>query len=355
MNRNEQTPNRGLIMHQRKAVFLLIVFFAPFLSGMDGVEPIGSASAAIDDCGGELSPIVWNETISRHAQVPFYNSWDWMGFDDDDDGRRGGRGRSIAQETASEPDSSGAPEEPYMYMSYHSDTALEKFESNIATTIKVGNDSVGAIRVNLSSTHRTTICVEIQGLLGDQIVPAEADVYLMTTNNYESYQGSYQRMHSEDVAKWFRQESSSSDEFVAESSPEWAAFEWTGWKSYRDVHSYESTDSVVMTVSLDGPEEYGSLFSGTVYEEFFIVIDTWDNSRRGDAQVQNNIVVADISISTVERSIILPNWTVSLAFLVFFMAIIMAPLIVNKRYMNAGLELNVTEEQQLMPSLEQKV
>ena len=76
--------------------------------------------------------------------------------------------------------------------------------------------------------------------------------------------------------RWFRQESSSSEEFVAESSPEWAAFEWTGWKTYRDVHAYESTDSVVMSVSLDGPEVYSSLFSGTVYEEFFIVIDTWD-------------------------------------------------------------------------------
>jgi len=344
-------------MHKRKAVVLLLVFLVPLLSGVYGIEPIGSASAAIDDCEGDISPIIWNETISHHAEVPFYNTWDWWsGFgDDDDDDRRGGRkGRSVAQDAAQAPvDSTEAPEEPYMYMNYHSEIALDKFESNIATTIKVGNDSVGAIRVNLSSTHRTTICVEIQGLIGDQLVPAEADVYLMTTNNYESYQGSYQRMHSESSEKWFRQESSSSEEFVAESSPEWAAFEWTGWKTYRDVHAYDSTDSVVMSVSLDGPEVYSSLFSGVVYEEFFIVVDTWDNSRRGDAPVQDKTVVADISISTVERSIILPNWTVSLAFLVFFMAIVMAPLIVNKRYMNAGLEANFTEKQQLMPSLQQ--
>jgi hypothetical protein len=345
-------------MHQRKAAFLLVIFFAPFFSHAHGVEPIGSASAAIDDCGGDLSPIAWNETISRHAEVPYYNSWDWWDDfgDGEDEGKRGGKGRSAAQDSPdSDDDASGAPEEPYMYMNYHSEVALDKFESNIATTIKVGNDSIGAIRVNLSSTHRTTICVEIQGLVGDQIVPAEADVYLMTTNNYESYTGSYQRMHSLDADRWFRQESSSSEEFVAESSPEWAAFEWTGWKSYRDVHAYESTDSVVMSVALDGPEVYSSLFSGTVYEEFFIVIDTWDNSRRGDAPVQDKVVVADISISTVERSIILPNWTVSLAFLVFFMAIILAPLLVNKRYMGAGLEPNLSEEQQLMPSLQQNV
>lgn len=181
-------------MHQRKAAFLLVIFFAPFFSHAHGVEPIGSASAAIDDCGGDLSPIAWNETISRHAEVPYYNSWDWWDDfgDGEDEGKRGGKGRSAAQDSPdSDDDASGAPEEPYMYMNYHSEVALDKFESNIATTIKVGNDSIGAIRVNLSSTHRTTICVEIQGLVGDQFVPAEADVYLMTTNNYESYMGSY--------------------------------------------------------------------------------------------------------------------------------------------------------------------
>ena len=82
-----------MTMHQRKAAFLFAVFFAPFLSDVYGVEPIGSASAAIDDCEGKVSPIVWNETISRHAEVPYYNSWDW--FDDfggdEEEGGRGGK------------------------------------------------------------------------------------------------------------------------------------------------------------------------------------------------------------------------------------------------------------------------
>jgi hypothetical protein len=100
-------------MHQRKAAFLLMVFFAPFLSDVHGVEPIGSASAAIDDCEGKVSPIVWNETISRHAEVPFYNSWDW--FDDfgggEDEGKRGGKGRSAAQDSPqTDTDASDAPQ-----------------------------------------------------------------------------------------------------------------------------------------------------------------------------------------------------------------------------------------------------
>ena len=45
-------------MHKRKAVVLLLVFLVPLLSGVYGVEPIGSASAAIDDCEGDISPII---------------------------------------------------------------------------------------------------------------------------------------------------------------------------------------------------------------------------------------------------------------------------------------------------------
>ena len=74
----------------------------------------------------------------------------------------------------------------------------------------------------------------------------------MTTSQYETYEWSYDRMHSEDFEFWFERESLSDDEFVTEVSPEWAAFDVTGWKTYRDAHAYENTDSVVMSVSLDG-------------------------------------------------------------------------------------------------------
>ena len=108
-----------------------------------------------------------------------------------------------------------------------------------------------------------------------------------------------------------------------------------------------------MSVALDAPEVHSSLFSGTTYQEFFIVVDAWDNSRRGDAGAQNKIIAADVAISTVERSIVLPNWTVSIVFFVFFAAIIMAPVLINKRYMGAGLEPSVEAQKQLMPSLNQ--
>ena len=338
-------------MLQRRAVVLLSIFLLP-LFGVGITTPVGTASAAIDDCKGELSQIVENETISRHAEVPNNNNW-WFVEDYEEDGP--GKRQSIKQsdEGAYPFDPALSPEEEWMYQNYHSPSPVKTLTTNIATTMQIGNDSVGALRVNLSSEHRTTICVEIQGIVGNTTVPAKADVYLMTTSQYENYEWSYNRMHGDRFERWFERESISEDEFISEVPPEWAAFDVTGWKTYRDVHAYENTDSVVMSITMDGPEVYSSLFSDMTYQEFFIVVDAWDNSRRGDAGVQNKILVADVAISTVERSVVLPNWTVSIAFFVFFAGIVLTPVIINRRYMDAGLDPQADAEKKLMPSLQQ--
>ena len=338
-------------MLQRRAVVLLSIFLLP-LFGVGITTPVGTASAAIDDCKGELSQIVENETLSRHAEVPNNNNW-WFveDYEEDGPGKRQSKKQSDGGTYPFDPALS--PEEEWMYQNYHSPSPVKTLTTNIATTMQIGNDSVGALRVNLSSEHRTTICVEIQGIVGDTTVPAKADVYLMTTSQYENYEWSYNRMHGDRFERWFERESISEDEFISEVPPEWAAFDVTGWKTYRDVHAYENTDSVVMSITMDGPEVYSSLFSDMTYQEFFIVVDAWDNSRRGDAGVQNKILVADVAISTVERSVVLPNWTVSIAFFVFFAGIVLTPIIINRRYMDAGLDPQAEAEKKLMPSLQQ--
>ena len=69
-------------MLQRRALILLSILLVPLLSGIFAPS-FGSASAAIDDCQGTLSPIVWNETISRHAEVPFNDYWDPFYYEED--------------------------------------------------------------------------------------------------------------------------------------------------------------------------------------------------------------------------------------------------------------------------------
>ena len=82
---------RGEGMLQRRAAVLLTVLLLPLVGGVFSSNN-GFVSAAIDDCKGEISQIVWNETVSRHAEVPHNSNW-WDPFfedDWDDDGRGNG-------------------------------------------------------------------------------------------------------------------------------------------------------------------------------------------------------------------------------------------------------------------------
>jgi hypothetical protein len=69
------------------------------------------------------------------------------------------------------------------------------------------------------------------------------------------------------------------------------------------------------------------------------VIDTWDNVHDNDAQPPEAIIAADVTIITTERSLILPNFTVALVFLVLIIGLAISPFIINARYMRAGLEV----------------
>ena len=72
---------RGEGMLQRRAAVLLTILLLPLMGGVFSPNN-GFVSAAIDDCKGEISPIVWNETVSRHAEVPHNSNW-WDPFFDE--------------------------------------------------------------------------------------------------------------------------------------------------------------------------------------------------------------------------------------------------------------------------------
>ena len=68
------------------------------------------------------------------------------------------------------------------------------------------------------------------------------------------------------------------------------------------------------------------------------------------------MIVAYVSVVSEPRTTILPNWTVSLVCCGLMIGVLVVPLIMNKRYMNAGLSLtseNQQLEKGLVPSLEQ--
>ncbi|MFQ3317487.1 MAG: hypothetical protein ACI8T6_000919, partial [Candidatus Poseidoniaceae archaeon] len=253
-------------------------------------SPISMQVQAADSCAGDTSPIRWNETAQRTALVPHYNGnwWNsWLEEDGRDDGRRGNGNNNgdnnddMAEEPQTPSDVVVGPEEPWMYESWML-PRLEPLEENHYTTMLIGNDSVGALRVNLSADYRTTVCVRLQDT---NLNAVEGDVYLFTTEEYESYTQSYNTAHETSDFRFDEIEES-----LSNIPPEWRSLNFLGWKSYRDSHEYERTSEVNFALNLDGPEIYSSLFSGTDWQDFYIVIDTWDNVHDNDAVAPNSII-----------------------------------------------------------------
>jgi len=131
-------------------------------------NPIIVNASAADSCSGDIEPILWNQTVGRSALVPHYNYYSgYFGFGDyyeDDKGRKGRDHETnndwffdeIREKTELN------PEEEWMYTSWDRDSRLQKLTSNHHSTMLVGNDSIGALRVNLSEQHRTTICITVR-------------------------------------------------------------------------------------------------------------------------------------------------------------------------------------------------
>ncbi len=332
-------------MSKRSVIVLVLVFTLPMFA-VNGNMLALNASAA-DACSGDIEPINWNQTIGRSALVPHYNYYKgWFGYDyyEDEKGRDHNR-PSYEQETLREKTALN-PEEEWMYVEYDRGTRLAPLTSNYHTTMLVGNDSVGALRVNLSSQHRTTVCISVQSL-NQTDDDYSVDVYLLTTSEYNRYTELYYSSHTEDS---FYNDLS---EVLSDISPEWRSFDFTGWRSYRDAHQYESIQEINFALNLDGPESYTPIFGGEQWQDFYIVIDTWDNNHDRDAVAPDVVTAADVTLITTERSFILPNYTVAIIFLLMIVGMVIFPFILNSRYMKAGLEVNQTEQESgLVPSLE---
>jgi hypothetical protein len=317
------------------AIFVAILILIPLTSsGFTGGGIISNAQAA-NACTGDWQPVVWNESIQRVAEVPF--NWNYYSYWDYEADEMATVNPDIQNEYPL------SPEQPYMYQDAWNRGPLLPLTEDYSTFMKVGNDSVGALRMNLSSDYRTTICVTLTHLVGETIVPAVGDVYLMTTSQYDSYTEAYSMHHNE--WDWWQEIEGS----LKNIDPEWRSFDIWGWRSFRDAHEYENVDEVALSISLDAPEIHHSIFGGDKWEDFYLVVDTWDNSHDSDADAPNKIVHADISIVTTLRSFVLPPWTVSLAFLAIVGSLMVAPIVVNRKYMGAGLGV---EQEEFVPSLE---
>ena len=323
------------------SIFVLTLLLPLVPSSIDPLPVVEAAS----NCGGEIPSVRWNETVSRVSITPSTANWYNDEWADDRDNRRGdGFEEPSSEPIFSQDVSAEEPEESWM--KGNDFWTLEPLEENVRATMVIGNNSVGAYVVNLSAAHRSTICVSLQGLNDGNYSAVKGDVYLLTSTEWDRYSATYsQSMSGND---WW-------DESLADLPPEWRSFNILGWDTFRDAHQYESIDEVTFSVALDGPEVHSNLWGDSQWEQFYIVVDTWDNDHSNDASPPSMVTVADVTIIVEERGTVLPNWTVSLTCMSTMIAVLITPFVMNRKYMGAGLEVNSADPTaKLMPSLEQE-
>lgn len=329
------------------AAFFLILGTLCFPSA-SMVQPAQAASS----CEGEVTTPEWNTSAQRLALVP-HASWSDMylynePYEDDRE-----KEDDVAEgEVSGDWDPELHPEERWMYTPSWPLPTLEPLTSGQYTVMEIGNDSAGVLRMNLSSTYRTTFCVSLYELVDGITTPTNADVYLMTTSQYNSYEEVYRMMHG---GWWFWDSfgEDDGDDLLSDIPPEWRSFNPIGWQTYRDVHQYEGREEATFSVALDGPEVYNSLFGGSEWQDFYLVVDAWDNSNDGDVPSSNSVLVADITVIPTERTALLPPWTVPLTLFVLLAAVVIVPVLLNKRYMESGLD-NASTVDTSVPVLEQQ-
>ena len=100
---------------------------------------------------------------------------------------------------------------------------------------------------NIMTPNRTTICITVQAL-NETNDDYSVDVYLMTTSEYQRYTELYYSSHSEQSFY------SDVSDALSEISPEWRSLDFTGWRSYRDAHQYESANQINFALVLRFPQ-----------------------------------------------------------------------------------------------------
>ena len=179
-----------------------------------------------------------------------------------------------------------------------------------------------------------TFCVTLYCDLDDDgnRLPVNADVSLLATSQYQRYEQAYNDAHS--PYGWW----DDIEMLLEDRAPELRRYDPMGWTTYRDVHAYEAVEEVSFSLSLDKAEVSRSLFNGEVWEDFYLVIDAWDNGHGKDAVSPESAVYADVAAVATPRSFVMPPASVALVLIVLLGGMVAVPAVIQHRYAMAGLD-----------------
>lgn len=263
---------------------------------------MGEARAA-NGCSADVTPI-WDENVAN-ATLEDWNNYLFSEEFDEGPGKRGNKD---------------------LYSSSSTVNRVETLTEGFHVSKVVENGTSSGIRINLTTGYTYTFCITTSA--HNSTISAPIDVYLITGSDWDLYEMSFSYFN----------EGWETDFDLSDVPPEWrGAF---AWQPYRDVHSYENLNEVTFSTSLDHLEtRVAGSWAGDGYvvtDEFYLIVDAWDNGRDSDAPDPNVDVDLDITIMT-EEKVTLPTWTVTLVCMAVMISLLAVPLVVHRKYHNLGI------------------
>lgn len=304
------------------AITLILIFLTPALFSTifpneDIISPVSAAS-----CSSSNREPLWDIEAANITINDYYNYFGdtyYEGEGNDD----------------------GMMDEPQYYQTKRgTEAALGTLTQNddFSTSQVMENDSVAGLRLNLTTGQKYTFCITAQHLHNGTILGnSNVDAYLLTEYDWGIYEDDYANRYAE----W--------RDFREDIPIEWQSYMSSFyWKPYRDVHEYTDNSQFEFSVALDQPLVTTTMWDdkGTIWEEFYLIIDGWDNIY-DDAGAPGHQVQVDIQVMIEERYA-LPNWTVSLTCCGLFLIIAAIPAVLHVRYQKAGL---LNENSNLIPKV----
>tara|TARA_Y100001970_G_scaffold294268_1_gene449501 strand:- start:5742 stop:6554 length:813 start_codon:yes stop_codon:yes gene_type:complete len=190
----------------------------------------------------------------------------------------------------------------------------------------IDNDSASALKMELVPGYMYTFCIKMAPNSDDVPLEPIGDVYLMRGGDWDRYTIDYEMRGDEDF-------------FDVDFLPvEWR--DTVDWLPYRDVHAYERISEGEFSVAIDSDGSIWNSLSdalGGSDQEYFLVIDGWDNRRHADSGAAGGAIDVEVLIDVEERMNI-PKFTATLLVGSLPLACLIVPFILHSRYMEHGKE-----------------
>ena len=199
---------------------------------------------------------------------------------------------------------------------------------------EVGIEDGGAtaISMKLVAGYRYNFCITFSPSLNSNSTIAKGDVYLMTKSNWDTYRAEYNNREFENI-----------EELIDYMPVEWR--DMVTWIPFRDVHSYEGEEYVQFSVGIDSSgSSWSSIFGDDSANEYYLVLDGWDNSRPNDLGPIGDDMNAEILVEAEER-IKIPAFTAYILIGALPISCIIIPIILHFTYKRSAKE----DKKEVMP------